>query len=151
MIIKRMRWWDIPAVDMIEETLFPHDHWSVDQWWRELATPHNHYWVGELEDRIIGYAGLSVQSPDADIQTMAIKTSMQGNGYGGQLLDHMLEAAAELSVKQIFLEVREDNTAAIALYVSRGFQKISVRRNYYPDGTTAVIMRREQVPRVGER
>ena len=139
-----MRWWDIPAVDTIEESLFPNDHWSVDQWWRELATPHNHYWVVEHDEQIIGYAGLSVQAPDSDIQTMAIEKSKQGIGYGGQLLDHVLGAAADLSAKQVFLEVREDNTAAIALYASREFENISVRRNYYPDGTTAVIMRRSQ-------
>jgi len=150
-IIRRMRWWDIPAVDVIEASLFPSDHWSVDQWWSELATRHNHYWVGEFEGAIMGYAGLSVQSPDADIQTMAIDKSLQGSGYGGQLLDYVLRAAAELAVKQIFLEVREDNAAAIALYSGRDFQKISVRKNYYPDGSTALIMRREQVVQAGDR
>lgn len=142
--IRAMRWWDIPAIDVIERVLFPHDSWSVEQWWRELATMHNHYWVAETDNRIVGYAGLSVQAPDADVQTIAIDSQFQGHGLGGQLLEVMLNRARELGVRSVFLEVRNDNSAAIALYAKYGFEKISERRNYYPDGTSAIIMRRVQ-------
>lgn len=142
--VRRMRWWDIPSVEHIERNLFPDDHWSVDQWWRELAAEFNHYWVAESAHQIVGYAGLSVQVPDADIQTMAIANDYQGMGLGGQLLDFVLEAAAEFSVRFIFLEVRASNHAAMSMYESRHFKKISERRRYYPDGTDAVIMRRDK-------
>lgn len=140
--IRPMRWWDIPAVDSLERELFPNDPWSVEQWWRELATLHNHYWVAEENSKIIGYAGLSVQAPDSDIQTIAVGTEHQGQGMGVQLLDHMLHRARELGVRSTFLEVRTDNAPAIALYDNAGFERISERRNYYPDGSSATIMRR---------
>jgi [ribosomal protein S18]-alanine N-acetyltransferase len=51
--------------------------------------------------------------------------------------------ASELSIQFIFLEVRADNQAAISLYDSRHFNRISERLKYYPDGETAIIMRRD--------
>ena len=41
-----------------------------------------------------------------------------------------------------FLEVRSKNSAAIALYESFGFQKISLRKHYYKDDD-AVVMKKE--------
>ncbi len=152
--IRRMHWTDIPAVDQRESELFPVDHWSVEQWWRELAAEHNHYWVAQLHDTVIGYCGVSAQAPDADIQTIAIGSEYQGKGLGGQLLDFMLLEAEKLGIRFIFLEVRADNHSAVSLYASRGFTRISERVNYYPDGQTAIIMRRDRftgVPEVGER
>ncbi|VWL85167.1 GNAT family N-acetyltransferase [Oceanivirga miroungae] len=43
--------------------------------------------------------------------------------------------------KDIFLEVREDNIAAIKLYEKKGFKKVSIRKNYYKD-KNAIIMSR---------
>lgn len=140
--IRPMRWWDIPTVDSLERKLFPNDPWSVEQWWRELATLHNHYWVAEEDGKLIGYAGLSVQAPDSDVQTIAIDSEVQGQGLGGLLLHEMLNRARELGVRSTFLEVRKDNAPAIALYSKAGFEQISERRNYYPDGSSAAIMRR---------
>lgn len=141
--IRRMHWTDIPAVDHRESELFPVDHWSVEQWWRELAAEHNHYWIAQVQDTVIGYCGLSAQAPDADIQTIAIGVEFQGKGLGGQLLDFMLQEAEKLGIRFIFLEVRADNRPAISLYASRGFARISERVKYYPDGQTAIIMRRD--------
>jgi ribosomal-protein-alanine N-acetyltransferase len=46
-------------------------------------------------------------------------------------------------VTYIFLEVRSDNTSALSMYSSFGFVEISKRAKYYPDGTDAVILRRD--------
>jgi len=141
--IRPMRWWDIPAVDAIEGDLFPHDRWSTDQWWRELAAPHNHYWVATVNAEIIGYCGLSVQTPDADVQTMAIGTPWQGRGHGKVVLNHLIESSKSFGVRFIFLEVRDDNAPAIALYEHAGFTRMSSRPAYYPDGGTALVFRRD--------
>jgi ribosomal protein S18 acetylase RimI-like enzyme len=56
------------------------------------------------------------------------------------LLDH----AQQRGVRSVFLEVRADNDAAIALYDSEGFQTIDRRVGYYqPDGVDALVMRKE--------
>ena len=74
---------------------------------------------------------------------MAIHPSEQGKGLGYALLDHSI-AQLKNSPIQIFLEVRESNKAAIALYEKSGFHQIDLRKNYYPnvDGSKehAIIM-----------
>ena len=85
--VRPMRWWDIDVVDPLEQELFPLDPWSIDQWWRELAQLHNHYFVVASAGELCGYAGLSISGIDADIQTIAIADSFQGKGIGRKLLN----------------------------------------------------------------
>ena len=141
--VRPMRWWDIDVVDPLEQELFPLDPWSIDQWWRELAQLHNHYFVVESAGELCGYAGLSISGIDADIQTIAIADSFQGKGIGRKLLNQLVARSLELGVTYIFLEVRSDNTSALSMYSSFGFAEISKRAKYYPDGTDAVILRRD--------
>ena len=138
-----MRWWDIDVVNPLEQELFPLDPWSIDKWWRELAQLHNHYFVVESAGELCGYAGLSISGSDADIQTIAIADSFQGKGIGRKLLNQLVARSRELGVTYIFLEVRSDNTSALSMYSSFGFAEISKRAKYYPDGTDAVILRRD--------
>ena len=138
-----MRWWDIDVVDPLEQELFPLDPWSIDQWWRELAQLHNHYFVVESAGELCGYAGLSISGIDADIQTIAIADSFQGKGIGRKLLNQLVARSREFGVTYLFLEVRSDNTSALSMYSSFGFAEISKRAKYYPDGTDAVILRRD--------
>ncbi len=138
-----MRWWDIPAIDVLEGELFPHDPWSTDQWWRELAQMHNHYFVVESAGVLCGYAGLSVSGSDADIQTVAVADSFQGKGIGRKLLNQLVDRSHELKVAFIFLEVRSDNVSALSLYSLFGFHEISKRTKYYADGTDALTLRRD--------
>ncbi len=141
--IRAMRWWDIPAIDVLEGELFPYDPWSTDQWWREMAQLHNHYFVVESAGVLCGYAGLSVSGSDADIQTVAVADSFQGKGIGRKLLNQLVDRSHELKVAFIFLEVRSDNVSALSLYSSFGFHEISKRTKYYADGTDALILRRD--------
>ena len=141
--VRPMRWWDIDVVDPLEQELFPLDPWSIDQWWRELAQLHNHYFVVESAGELCGYAGLSISGIDADIQTIAIADSFQGKGIGRKLLNQLVARSREFGVTYLFLEVRSDNTSALSMYSSFGFAEISKRAKYYPDGTDAVILRRD--------
>ena len=136
-----MRWWHIGEVAELEGELFPDDRWSVEQFWSELAQPTRCYFVVIDDNRIIGYAGLFVVAPQSDVQTIAVRSDSQGKGVGAALLTALLDAAARRGASEILLEVRSDNTAAVSMYTRHGFERISHRRGYYPDGGDADIMR----------
>ena len=52
---------------------------------------------------------------------------------------------------EMFLEVRADNTGALALYESEGFEPLDRRVGYYqPDNVDAIVMRaRVDAPQPG--
>jgi [ribosomal protein S18]-alanine N-acetyltransferase len=139
MNIRPMRWWDIEDVHALEQQLFPHDSWSVEQFWSELARPTRKYVVAIAHEAIVGYAGIFYLPPDADLQTIAVAPQEQGTGVATALLTSLIEQARDCA--QMMLEVRADNDPAISLYERFGFEMMSRRTNYYPDNADAIIMR----------
>lgn len=140
--IRSMRWWDIPRVHEIETSCFPHDRWSVDQFWRELAGETRDYLVAESGPAVIGYAGVATIAPDSDLQTLAVDPNLRGAGVGSALLTAAVGCAAGRGATSMILEVRADNQAACGLYSRSGFESIAIRHRYYADGGDALIMRR---------
>lgn len=146
--VEPMRWWHIPRVHELELQLFPHDAWSVEQFWSELSQPTRRYVVALEGDRVIGYAGTFCLPPDADIQTVGVDPSSQGRGVARRMLDELLAAIDAEGATHTMLEVRDDNAAALTLYEHLGFVPISRRPRYYSDGVDAIIMRRPRPERV---
>ena len=77
-----------------------------------------------------------------EIHTVGVDPAYQGQGIGRGMLRNLIEYA---DGGTIFLEVRTDNEAAIALYESEGFRKMGIRKRYYRvSGADAYTMKREQ-------
>ncbi|MEU0495438.1 ribosomal protein S18-alanine N-acetyltransferase [Mycobacterium sp. NPDC006124] len=130
----------------LEAELFPGDDpWPAVAFIRELDSAHNHYVAARLDGELVGYAGVSRlgRKPpfEYEVHTIGVDARFQGRGIGRVLLDHLLTIADGGTV---FLEVRTDNVAAIALYESVGFTVMGVRKRYYRiSGADAYTMRRD--------
>jgi len=82
---------------------------------------------------------------EAEILTIAVDPAARRRGWGAALVEVATGIAAETGAEALFLEVADDNAAAIALYQSGRFAKVGVRKGYYPhpDGAKdALVMRR---------
>ena len=134
-------WWHVVKAHEIDKQAFNASAWSLPTFWSEL-TQRNRYYLALVDEKkeIMGFGGIAFNGADADIQTMVIKPEFQKKGYGKKLLDALLEKVYENKSKRIFLEVVAENKPAISLYLSRKFEQIAQRSNYYPDGSDAVIM-----------
>jgi [ribosomal protein S18]-alanine N-acetyltransferase len=130
----------------LEAQLFDGDDpWPAVAFNRELASAHNHYVGARTASTLVGYAGISRlgRKPpfEYEVHTIGVDPAFQGQGIGRRLLDVLLGFADGGAV---YLEVRTDNEAAIALYRSVGFEQIGVRKRYYRvSGADAYTMRRE--------
>jgi ribosomal-protein-alanine N-acetyltransferase len=89
-------------------------------------------WLLESSEGVIGYGIISVAVGEAHLLNICVAKRAQGKGYGRHIIHHLIQRSRELNAEKMFLEVRESNTAAIDLYLSEGYQKIGVRKNYYP-------------------
>ena len=75
--------------------------------------------------------------PEVELLLIAVTPTQRGNGMGRALLQTACEDARLRGAEEIFLEVRENNDAALALYRQSGFLEIGRRPNYYA-GTTGL-------------
>jgi len=87
----------------------------------------------------VGYVSFNYIFDESSIIKIVVLSSRRRNGIGGKLLLHAITLMRSLGVKQINLEVRNDNMPAKALYESVGFKKIHQRQKYYSDGMSADI------------
>ena len=97
-------------------------------------------------ERICGYVVAWVVVDEAEIANFAIAPERRGQGVGRLLLDATIDELERRGAANLFLEVRESNAAARALYASRGFTTIGRRRNYYRRPVEdALVLRRTTV------
>lgn len=83
---------------------------------------------------LCGFILISTVLEEAEIFSFAIRQINRHQGYGGRLLDKALNILRKKGILKVFLEVSENNSKAQALYKSRQFEKIGVRKNYYKEG-----------------
>jgi ribosomal-protein-alanine N-acetyltransferase len=84
---------------------------------------------------------------EAEILSVAVARAHQGRGLARALLDLHLRRLAGLGCRAVFLEVDENNRAAIRLYNRAGFLEVARRANYYPaaggKAAAALVLRRD--------
>ena len=151
--LRRMRWWDIPGVILLEHAAFPDDAWSVGMFWSELAEAATRYYLvaeefgpADEDPRLIGYAGLLAGAGEAEVLTIAVDPAHEGRGLGAVLLTELMREAARRDCDDVVLEVRVDNDRAQQLYYRFGFEGVGIRKGYYqPMNIDALVMRSSDV------
>lgn len=83
-------------------------------------------------DKIVAYVFMMVVLDEATVLNITVDPAYQGKGLGRKLLRYVKTELSKKGIVSIFLEVRESNRNALALYESEGFHEIDVRKNYYP-------------------
>lgn len=134
-------WADIPALVELEQILFPGDApWTYQMFAGELEAGCLYVVHRDQDGLVDGYAGMAMTAVEAEVHTIGVRPAAQGAGLGRKLLRQLISAAGD---RRLLLEVRTDNAAAIALYVSEGFTTLGVRRRYYEQsGADAFTMAR---------
>jgi ribosomal-protein-alanine N-acetyltransferase len=138
---------DIPVLASYEKLLFPYSPWNTAQFKEEFAgIPTTRFMsVAESENKIIGYCGVFVPAPgvEADILTVAVLPEYRRQGIAREFMRQIEEWSHERAASAMMLEVEQSNEAAIELYKSLGYLKISVRMDYYGPGKDAFVMRKD--------
>ncbi len=122
---------DLPVLHRIEERCFS-DPWSRGLI-RDCLENSALYRVYAAEDEtgILGYSVLSLIADQAGVDNLAVLPEQRRRGIGAALLSRMVSDAGNHGMQWVFLEVRESNASAIALYERAGFIEVGFRKNYY--------------------
>ncbi len=86
-----------------------------------------------------GFALGRVAGPEVELLTIAVDPNYHRQGIARALMDVFEKCAIKKGAKEAFLEVAEDNTAAIALYKAFGFTQEGLRKDYYARSTSVRI------------
>lgn len=134
---------DADAVAALEADNLGRDAWSYGLVAQGVAgtVPTVRYLIAEDAGVVVGYAAASIVADIAELQRIAVTPPSRRAGVAGELLSSVVAAAREARADRLMLEVREDNTGALAFYAARDFVEIDRRSRYFRDGATAVVMR----------
>lgn len=121
----------LPQVLEIERRAYPFP-WSEGIFRDCLKAGYSGWVLTEEPGLVIGYALMSMAVDEAHVLNLCIDPSYQQQGLGRMLLEHMIRLARAANATIVLLEVRKSNKGAIHLYESQGFQRLGLRKGYYP-------------------
>ncbi len=124
---------DLDAVVAIERVSFNDPPWTRAAFAWLLTAPHMRFVVAcdPAGGGVVGYIVTSVVVDEAEIANLAVAPAWRRRGVGACLVDAAVAHARAAGACVMYLEVRESNDAARALYRSRAFAPVGRRRAYY--------------------
>ena len=113
--------------------------WSKKQWANEFKKQGIKVFGISLSNLLIGICVFHVVLDEAQINFFAINRKYRKKGYGSQLMRYLIKQCEILRISKLFLEVSQTNTTAEKFYSRFDFSTVGIRRNYYKDGSDALL------------
>ncbi len=127
------------ALALIHAAAFPRgEAWRADAMALQLELPGAFGFIAPAGGLVLA----RTVADEAEILTLAVMPALRRSGIARALLRQASEHAGEQGACVLFLEVSTRNAPARALYDSAGFIEAGRRRDYYRDGSDALLLRR---------
>ena len=113
--------------------------WTKKQWEGEFQKNGVKVVAILLKNKIIGIYAIQIIIDEAQINYFSIKQKYRRKGCGTHLMNYLIEQCEKLNIKRLMLEVSETNSIAKIFYCKFNFLTVGRRKNYYKDGSDAII------------
>jgi len=130
-VIRRAAKSDIPKIVEIEKVSFS-DPWDKQLFLDAIGPEDKYLMIAEGGKEVQGYVVFEKILNEGHITNLAVAEKHRKKGIAAGLVSYVLDLARGLGIKEIFLEVRGSNEAAMKLYSKFGFREIGRRKGYYP-------------------
>jgi ribosomal-protein-alanine acetyltransferase len=121
---------DVAAIVAIERECFS-DPWTPAGITETIQYETARAFVAESGGSSVGYVMARISGEEGEILNLAVLPKYRRQGIARCLLEEALIAAAAAGVREAYLEVRQSNAEAIALYQAHGFRPVGIRSDYY--------------------
>lgn len=115
------------------------ENWSAKAFAELMTLPASFGFLALKDDQPVGFILCQGDAVEAEIITIATQPAARRTGIAGQLVTNIGS-----KTQRLFLEVAEDNPAALAFYTQFGFTQVGRRKNYYKhhnrDDVDALVM-----------
>ena len=122
---------DLPTLLALDRATPAAAHWSEAQYRRLFTEDTCNVTLVIEEDYVRGFIVACGLGPEWEIENIVVAEAARRSGLGERLVAQLLALAGARGARSIFLEVRESNGPARALYSKMGFAEIGRRRSYY--------------------
>ena len=113
--------------------------WSKKQWANELKNEGTKIFGLLITNLVIGICVIQVVLDEAQINYFVVTKKFRKKGFGSYLMSYLIEKCEKLKLKKILLEVSQDNATAERFYSRFDFYTVGIRKNYYKDGSNALL------------
>ena len=113
--------------------------WSKKQWTNEFKKEGIKVFGLSLSNLVIGICVFHVVLDEAQINFFAINHKYRKKGFGTHLMSYLIEECKKCNINKLFLEVSQTNVTAEKFYSRFDFCTVGIRRNYYKDGSDALL------------
>lgn len=150
---------DIPEILTLERQCVTAGHWTEAQYRRAFypGSPPRLALVVEAESpsspqadvesaTILGFLIAQHLAPEWELENLVVAPNARRHGIGKRLLQALLDQARKTASSSVFLEARESNAPARALYEQAGFEQSGRRAFYYTNPSEDAILYRQSLP-----
>ena len=113
--------------------------WSKKQWSHEFKKEGIRVYGVFFSNLLIGICVFHVVLDEAQINFFAVNQKYRKKGYGSYLMNYLIRQCEDLNINKLFLEVSLNNATAEKFYSRFDFSTVGIRRNYYKDGSDALL------------
>jgi len=136
---------DIEDLIELEKKCFEY-HWTREQFRLGLERKAFKVIGIRIDGELVGYMAFSLILDEMEILNLAVRSDYRRKGLAAILLQKSFDICIENKIKKSFLDVKESNMPALALYRNFGYKKIGVRKKYYPDTKEDALLFRYDFP-----
>ena len=113
--------------------------WSKEQWANEFNKDGIRVFGLLFSNLIIGICVFQVVLDEAQINYFVVNKKFRKKGFGSYLMRYLIKKCEKLNLKKLLLEVSQSNVTAERFYSRFDFFTVGIRKNYYKDGSHALL------------
>ena len=119
--------------------------WSKKQWANEFKKKGIRVFGLLISDFVIGICVVHVVLDEAQINFFALNHHYRKKGFGTYLMNYLINECEKLNINKLFLEVSDNNFTAEKFYSRFDFSTVGTRKNYYKDGSNALLKEKKLI------
>ena len=113
--------------------------WSKEQWANEFKKDGTKIFGLLIKKLVIGICVFQVVLDEAQINYFVVNKKFRKKGFGSCLMSYLINKCETLNLKKLLLEVSQSNVTAERFYSRFDFSTVGIRKNYYKDGSHALL------------
>ena len=113
--------------------------WTKKQWANEFKKKNTKIIGLIIINLVIGICVFQIVLDEAQINYFVVNPKFRKRGFGSYLMRYLIKQCEKSNLKKLILEVSNSNVTAEKFYSRFNFFTVGIRKNYYKDGSDAIL------------